>query len=117
MSNKVRQMEDAIRSRFIITVGAIALSVFAIGIYWAARIQHRETGSLSNDTAPRPKLAGKREIGMVYQPMYTGALLADENREIDRARLDSYGWSDPSHQHVHIPIDRAIELYLSRGKL
>jgi hypothetical protein len=32
-------------------------------------------------------------------------------------RLKSYGWADAEHQFVHIPIDRAIALYLAGARV
>lgn len=35
-------------------------------------------------------------------------------RQKAKARLESYGWVDRRHGIVHIPIERAIDLYASR---
>jgi hypothetical protein len=35
-------------------------------------------------------------------------------RSEEQARLESWGWTDGSHQYAHIPIERAMALYLQQ---
>jgi hypothetical protein len=114
----VKQEEDTIASPLIIAIGAISIVVFAIGILWSIKVQKGMTGSLKNNTAPKSERLGRREIGMVYQPVFDRGhgIAADHNAPILR-RLDSYGWADDQKTAVHIPIDRAMQLVVERNKL
>ena len=114
----VKQEEDKIATPFILTVGAISIVVFAIGIAWSVLLQKDRMGSLRNDTAAKADRIGKREIGMVYQPLFDRGhgIAADHNAPI-LERLNSYGWTDANKSAVHIPIDRAMKLVVERNKL
>jgi hypothetical protein len=123
---EVRQEPDRIRTRRVVFIGVAALLAFAAGIAWAASIQKHANGTLRSDTAPRPPLAGRTEIGMVFQPIFDhgSARSTGIAAEQDAAKLeilDSYGWVGPQGREerkvVHIPIDRAIDLLIERGKL
>lgn len=118
--SEVKQEEDKIATPLVLAVGAIALVVFAIAIAWSLALQHSRMGSLRNDTAPPADHIGKREIGMVYQPLFDRGrghgIAADHNAPI-LERLDSYGWADDKKTAVHIPIDRAMKLVVERNKL
>lgn len=35
-------------------------------------------------------------------------------RRQEQARLESWGWTDQSHQYAHVPIERAMALYLQQ---
>jgi hypothetical protein len=111
----VRQEEDRIKTAKIVGVGVGALLVFGIGIYWAIAIQRGKTGTLKAVAPPAP-YAGKLEVGMVYQPLFEDSI-ADRKSAPKRQRLNSVGWADPEKKHAHIPIDRAMELVIQKGKL
>jgi hypothetical protein len=112
----VRQEEDQIQTVRIVVIGLIAFVAFAVGIYWAVTVQRERTGTIRSDTAPAPAFAGHNEIGMVYQPVFDrGHGIAAERAEAQRKRLDSYGLVDA--KVAHIPIERAMELVIARGKL
>lgn len=116
--SEVRQEEDHIQTRRIVVIGMLAFVAFAAGIGWAVMIQRGQTGTIRSDTAPAPALAGKTEIGMVYQPVFDrGKGIAAERSAQKRERLESYGWVDSEKTQVHIPIERAMKLAVERGKL
>jgi hypothetical protein len=67
-----------------------------------------------------PRLEGLRRISPApsssglatdsYEP--TGS---DQLYNVERRRLDSYGWIDREHGVIHIPIDRAITIMAEKG--
>jgi len=113
----MRQEEDTIATSRVVFIGVSALVIFAVGIWWAVSIQRGDTGTLRNDTASKAAYAGRREIGMVYQPPFETVEIAAEKYNEKRKLLSNYGWADPGKTVVHIPIQRAMELMVQRGKL
>jgi hypothetical protein len=114
----VRQEADHVDTSKVVVIGIAALIAFAVGIGWAVAIQRGQTGTIRNDTAPRPKAAGRTEIGMVYQPLFDrGKGIAEDRASPQRARLHSYGFVGKDKQVAHIPVERAIQLVIERGKL
>lgn len=113
----VRQEEDRISSLRIILIGLFALVAFGIGIYWAVRIQRDITGSIRSHVGPKPAGVGRREVGMVYQPLFESVDIAHEHDAPLRAKLNTYGWADEGHKAARIPITRAMQMVVDRGKL
>jgi hypothetical protein len=113
----VKQMPDAIQTRRIVAIGVLALIAFSVGIWWAIEIQRSVAGTIVSDTAKPPAYAGKQEVGMVYQPLFTSQPLAAPLSEDGRKELESLGWADPDHKYLRIPIERAMKLIVERGKL
>jgi hypothetical protein len=113
----MRQEEDTIATPRIVFIGVTALVTFAVGIWWAVTIQRGDTGTLKNDTAPKAAYAGRREIGMVYQPPFETVEIAAEKYNEKRKLLSNYGWADPEKKTIHIPIQRAMDMMVQRGKL
>jgi hypothetical protein len=115
--DRVRQEPDRIAAGRIIAVGAIALLVFAIGIAWAVGVQRDLIGGLRTEVSPPAKQIGKREIGIVYQPLFEKASIAADKTAAARERLESSGFVDAQKQTVHIPIERAMQMIAERGRL
>jgi hypothetical protein len=113
----LRQEEDRINTPFIVSVGVISLALFAIGIFWTAKMQKSENGTLVNGTAPRPSEVGKLEVGIVFQPLFDSMDIANREKVPVREWLDSYGWADQTKQVAHIPVDRAMQMVVEKGKL
>jgi hypothetical protein len=113
----LRQEEDRIQTIKIVLIGVFALVAFVVGIYWAARIQRGVTSSIKSKVGPKPVGVGKLEVGMVYQPLFESVDIAHDHDAPLRARLQTYGWADASHQTARIPISRAMQLVVDRGKL
>ena len=112
----LKQEEDRIATGKIVSIGVLALVCFAIGIAWASRIQRHAMGALRNGTGPRPAAVGQREIGMVYQPLFDSTDIARDQDAPKAARLATYGWLDDKKSVAHIPIKRAMELYVERSR-
>jgi hypothetical protein len=113
---KFEQEPDRVPTRRLVSIGLAALLVFGLGALWATTVQRGATGSVLRDTAPRPALAGQREVGMVYQPRFGDGIAAAGNEEA-RRRLSSTGWVDRDAGVVRVPIEQAMEIVARRGKL
>jgi hypothetical protein len=113
---RLAQEPDRVPTRRLAVTGFAGLLVFAAGALWAATVQRGETGSVRSDTAPPPALAGRREVGMVYQPPFGESIAAAKNEKA-RRRLSSAGWVDRDGGVAHIPIEQAMEIVVRRGKL
>jgi hypothetical protein len=110
------QEPDRVPARRLAAIGAAGLLVFAVGGLWVGTVQRGVTGTVRSDTAPRPALAGQREVGMVYQRRFGESLAAAKNEEA-RRRLDGAGWVDKGGGVAHVPIAQAMEIVVRRGKL
>jgi hypothetical protein len=113
----LRQEEDRIHTGRIVTVGVVSLVCFGIGVLWATSIQEMTNGTIHTGPKKAPSEVGKVEIGIVYQSPFDSRDIAHETDASLRARLATYGFTDPGHKTAHIPIDRAMELIVERGKL
>jgi hypothetical protein len=114
--DKLQQEPDRVPTRRLAAIGMVGLVVFAGGALWSSTVQRGATGSVRSDTAPRPALAGQREVGMVYQPRFDEGIAAAKNEEA-RRRLDSAGWVDRDAGVAHVPIEQAMDIVARRGKL
>jgi hypothetical protein len=110
------QEPDRVSARRLAAIGVAGVIVFGLGALWASTVQRGVTGSVRSDTAPRPALAGRREVGMVYQTRFGESIAAAKNEEA-RRRLESAGWVDRDGGVVHVPIEQAMEIVARRGKL
>lgn len=112
---EIRQEEDRLPRRPLLLVAAAGLVVTAIGILTAWGI----TDCRSVD---RPRAAYETGVGGELPEEVNAVeieLFADEGPARrqwrgESERLTRFGWVDREHGIVHIPIDRAIDLYLSR---
>ena len=115
-TRKFLQEPDRVPTRRLASIGLAGLLVFAVGALWATTVQRSATGSVRSDTAPRPALAGKDEVGMVYQQRFAGSIAAAKNDEA-RRRLSSAGWVDRDAGIVRVPIEQAMDIVARRGEL
>ena len=115
-TKKFLQEPDRVPTRRLASIGLAGLLVFGVGALWSTTVQRGATGSVRSDTAPRPALAGQREVGMVYQPRFDDHIAAARNEEA-RRRLSSAGWVDRDAGVVRIPIEQAMDLVAQQGKL
>ncbi len=86
--------------------------VFALGVLWMSRILAGE----SREAAPLPSELGRAEIGIIDQPLFAQQKSQQEIVRELRHRLQSYGWVDRERGIIHVPIERAIELYLAGAR-
>jgi hypothetical protein len=102
------QEEDKVQSGKIILIGVVSVATFIVGSLWAGQIEKRETLPAPSEQRPAA-LAGKPEVGIVYQTQFREARFGLDLRDKKEAWLDSYGWVDSEHKVVHIPIEQAME--------
>jgi len=112
---KFLQEPDRVPARRIATLGLAGLLVFGVGALGSTAVQRSATGSVRSDTAPRPELAGQREVAMVYQPRFDRSLAAVHDDEA-RRRLSSAAWVDRDAGVVRIPIEEAMEIMAHRAE-
>jgi hypothetical protein len=108
------QADEHVASVKIVAVGVIALVVFGAATIWSARILSSTSRTLQ-PTGPMPmgKDVGRAEVGIVDQTPYETTRGAERYRRHDLETLGSYGWVDREKGIIHIPIDRAIDRFLS----
>jgi hypothetical protein len=108
------QADEHVAGSKLVAVGVISLIVFAAATVWSTGIL-RGTARTLQPTGPLApaKDIGKPEIGIVDQTPFETTRGADRYRRRDLEILDSYGWVDRQKGIIHIPIDRAIDRFLS----
>ncbi len=114
--NRVRQAPDVIAVRTILLVALAATAVFALGILWAALLQYRRLGTLQTPQHGVTE-AGRVEIGLVFQPTFATSHIAEQRNARARERLERFGYTDSRKSTAFIPIERAKQLIVERGKL
>jgi len=105
-----RSEDDRISSGTIIGVGVGALLVFFVAgwitsAYLAAKVGERPV-------LPIPPEIGQSKIGLVEQAPFDLAFRGERDRATRLQHLRAYGWVDRERGIVHLPIDRATELFL-----
>jgi hypothetical protein len=115
--------EQGLPYKMLVLVGALTLGVFALGIVWSTYLLNANIAITQPD--PQAEVEAQKrieqevdqpEIGIVNQRMFELDARAQEKRELQMRRLNSYGWVDKDKQLAHIPIERAMQLYLSEQK-
>jgi hypothetical protein len=103
--------EDEIAYGKVIGVGVVSLAVFALSIFWAAKILSRETEKVEQATGVthRPPRVEQEEIGIVDQVPFAIDRRLHRWKAEHAARLNGYGWIDRSKGIAHVPIDQAME--------
>jgi hypothetical protein len=91
---------------FVVSTIAIYVTVGALGNFF--KRQHPSASAPSRITAPGTLPSQPR---LQTNPAYD----LQQLREVENAKLSSYGWVDKSARIVRIPIDRAIALMAQRG--
>jgi hypothetical protein len=108
------QADEHVAGFKLVAVGVIALLVFGAATVWSARILGG-TARMLQPTGPLApgKDVGKPEIGIVDQTPFETTRGAERYRRSDLQTLRTYGWVDRDKGIIHIPIDRAIDRFLS----
>lgn len=108
--------EDTIAMMRILAVGFVSVLIFAAGIFWAYRIQHRvDPGLRGPGSTAGAKDIGRSEIGIVDQVLFDGDHRLSQFRASERRHLSSYGWVDRERGIVHIPIEEAMRRVAGEG--
>jgi len=119
--DELRQEQDRVESKSIVTIGVVALSIFGLGILWAVQIQKDSTaqyegvGTIRSFTPDQVPVGKRDEIGIVYQTSFDSAFAAKLKAE-QTDYLNGVGWVDKDQKKVHIPIKRAMQEYLAESE-
>jgi hypothetical protein len=111
---RVRQEEDLMAGRAI-TVVAVAVLLLTLAMcFWAAQLlagyEHAQRPSLR---FPEARLPRPTEASDIEQETFGRVPQARIDREQQRRRLHGFGWVERERGVVHVPIDRAIDLYVA----
>lgn len=110
----VRQAPDRVPTRGIVIVAVIGVLVTIFASFIPAWMLERR-GELHLD-APRREAqspVAPQEIGLLDQTLLESQdAVAASSREAQRQHLERYGFVDEAGGVVHIPIERAMELFL-----
>ena len=111
---RVRQEEDRMAGRAIALV-AFAVLLLTLGMcFWAAQLlagyEHEQRPGLR---FPEARLPRPTEAGEIEQETFGRVPQARIDREQQRRRLHGFGWVERERGVVHVPIDRAIALYVA----
>jgi hypothetical protein len=114
MSHPVQE-EDRIAIGKILLTAVVSLAIFGVGVVWAVSIQRSNMNGTVQQWADPDTAAARREgeVGIVYQWPFNMSHYAQDTAEQTKGRLESYGWVDKNAKVVHIPIDKAMEKYVS----
>jgi len=105
-----RSEDDRISSGAVVGVGVGSLVLFLLAgwvttAYLAAKVGERPV-------LPIPPEIGQSKVGLVEQTPFELAFRGERDRAARLEHLRAYGWIDRERGIVHLPIDRATELFL-----
>lgn len=109
-----RQLPNLIPTTRITLIGLAAMVLFTLGSLGATELwrvgqkRWQPTGP-----PPIPSEIGQAEIGAVFQIPFDAFAGGLALHAAQKRRLESYGWVDRPRGVIHVPIDRAMELYLA----
>jgi hypothetical protein len=126
MSFIPRQEPDRLPGRWlaVIAAGAVIFSIILIG---AALLLERQRPDPAPELRPAPMRVGAMETELFREEATrvqidpspkahrSGGPLVGDLWPRQRARLESYGWVDRRAEVIHIPLDRAMNLWLESG--
>ena len=113
----VRQEADVVAGRKLATIGAAALVVGVVGVFFAAAIVIETSGSLRpNAAGPLGVRPAPAAIARVAQtPIWTTEEGIDDNRR-QRAKLETLGWANRAGGMARIPIEDAMDLVVEESR-
>jgi hypothetical protein len=111
------QAEEGVDWFGVIGTGIAALLVFTIATFVVHRyLNTREKALQPLGPDPIPALLGQPEIGIVDQVPFDVTRSYQAYRRDNLDRLSSWGWMDRQKGIVHMPIDRAMDLFVQEQK-
>ncbi len=115
MSHPIQE-EDRIATGKIVAVAVISLAIFGIGVVWAISIQRDQSQSIVTHAQPA-RLAEKSapEVGIVDQWPFDESHYGQDKAAYTKGRLEHYGWVDKNAKVVHIPIEQAMDKWVSQA--
>ncbi len=115
MSHPIQE-EDRIATGKIVATAIISLSIFGVGVIWSISIQRNENHTIvSIGRVDGPAAVGAPEVGIVYQWPFSTSHYANDKAEETKGRLEHYGWADKKAQIARIPIEQAMEKWVSQA--
>ena len=110
---RVTQERDALNERTIVRVAVIGVVATAVGVWLAWQLQNLTERGLG---APVDFVAARQgsppaDMHAIEMNLFGQTAEAKRTRH-SPARLREYGWSDRQRGTLHIPLDRAVLLYL-----
>jgi hypothetical protein len=112
---KVRQEDDRVAGKPFLAVMAAVLVVTAIGVLVAWLIEDCRADALGPRAEPAPLMQVHRipdQIGWMQLRLFDEEAPSLRLRVPQEQRLHGYGWVSREQGVIHIPIERAMELYL-----
>lgn len=116
---KIQQEEDRVPSSGILLVLAAVLGIIALCVLSAWLIDDCRTDALGPRAAPTPlEGAGPipEDIHAVELILFDKPAPALVDRALQAQRLHTYGWVSQEDNVVHIPIERAMQLYVDEHR-
>ena len=97
------------RSLMAIAVSGIVITIASIFVAWLIMIAASPHPEQQASAAPPPSA-----LGTVERTLFDDAQRGLDLRAAHRHQLDDLTWADRDAGVVHVPIDRAIDLYVDR---
>ena len=107
------QEPDVLPGRTVTGVGVGVVLATVAGVLIATGIGRCRSRQLGHAWVPVPVPQITGDINAVETRPFSVEAQGLAAHQREETRLHSYGWSDRAHQLVHVPIDVAIDLYLS----
>jgi hypothetical protein len=115
---EVHQEEDVVAERKLIGVGVLVVVVSVLSVGVAALLLGKDQALLGGGPAERVKTEGSvapPTLGIIEQTLIEHEARGVEQRRIEEERLHQYGWIDRAHGVAHIPIERAMDLFVAES--
>ena len=112
----LHQEEDLIPRWKVLAALAFVAGVSAALIVWAVYATDAHVAALRPSTVFSERWLGPRHMVAGVREDIFGEQRGRSFDGLKRAELESYGWVDPGHRIVRIPIQRAIDLVVQEGQ-
>jgi len=111
--NHPPQEPDVLPGRGLTGVGAGVVLAIVIGVLIASGIGRCRSRQLGHEWVPMPGPPITGDINAIETRPFSVEAQGLDAHQREATWLRSYGWVDRAHQVVHVPVDVAIDLYLS----
>ncbi|HLV64191.1 MAG TPA: hypothetical protein VKY73_00195 [Polyangiaceae bacterium] len=105
----VEQEPDRVNGRFISITAAVSVAITGIGVLIAWVLMDGKEGVLA--ASPR-SAEPPREVSQTEMTLFRGEVVT--TNVAARRMRESFGWVNRERRVVHIPLERAIDLYIDR---
>jgi hypothetical protein len=107
----LRQESDRLPRSVLLTIAVTASVVSALAIAASTWL-----GRVWSPVSPRPAAQAPAQLFGIEQTLIDHSERGLSLQRRQRARLESYGWVDRDAGVAHVPIERAIDLCVERGR-